>query len=87
MHSDQQQQPTRLLSSLWWQLSSANSLWKQRLRHSIEALRHFGCQPPPEYTINEDAVGSSAPDKPKELTSMDIAEAEQEPHCVVTLRH
>jgi len=46
-HSDQQQPRP------WWQLSSANSLWKQRLRQSIETLRHFSCQHPPEYSINE----------------------------------
>ena len=53
-HSDQQQQAPRP----WWQLSSANSLWKQRLRQSIETLRHFRCHHPPEYTINDDVGGS-----------------------------
>jgi len=52
-HSDQQQQAPRP----WWQLSSANSLWKQRLRQSIETLRHFRCHHPPEYTINDDVGG------------------------------
>ena len=51
-HSDQQQPRP------WWQLSSANSLWKQRLRQSIETLRHFRCHHPPEYTINDDVGGS-----------------------------
>ena len=50
-HSDQQQPRP------WWQLSSANSLWKQRLRQSIETLRHFRCHPPPEYSINDDEGG------------------------------
>lgn len=52
-HSDQQQPRP------WWQLSSANSLWKQRLRQSIETLRHFRCHHPPEYTINDDVGGGS----------------------------
>ena len=49
-HSDQQQPRP------WWQLSSSpNSLWKQRLRQSIESLRHFRWRPPPpEYSINDD---------------------------------
>jgi len=51
-HSDQQQPRP------WWQLSSnANSLWKQRLRQSIESLRHFRWHPPPEYSINDDEGG------------------------------
>ena len=50
-HSDQQQPRP------WWQLSSANSLWKQRLRQSIESLRHFRWHPPTEYSINDDEGG------------------------------
>ena len=49
----------------WWQLSS-NSLWKQRLRQSIETLRHLGCQRPREYAINDEPVAAStAVAKPK----------------------
>ena len=60
-HSDQQQPRP------WWQLSSANSLWKQRLRQSIESLRHFRWHPPTEYSINDDEGGGhqSRPLRPR----------------------
>ena len=52
-HSGDQQPKPRVLG---YYGASRWLVWKQRLRRSLETLRHFGSASPPQYSINEDNI-------------------------------